>query len=51
MAQTATDEKGRTLFVKQDNERKNYLWKACFRAGKESTESARKFAQAWLKEL
>jgi hypothetical protein len=50
-AKTATDEKGRTLFVKQDYERKDYLWKLCFRAGKETTESARKFAQNWLGEL
>ena len=50
-AKTAIDEKGRTLFVKQDYERKDYLWKLCFRAGKETTESARKFAQDWLGEL
>jgi FMN phosphatase YigB (HAD superfamily) len=50
-AQTAIDEKGRTLFVKQDYERKDNLWKLCYRAGKETTESARKFAQNWLGEL
>jgi len=50
-AKTAINEKGRTLFVKQDYERKDYLWKLCFRAGKETTESARKFAQNWLGEL
>jgi predicted Zn-dependent protease len=50
-AKTALDEKGRTLFVKQEYENKDYLWKICFRAGKETTESARKFAQAWLSEL
>lgn len=50
-AQTAIDEKGRTLFVKQEYERKNNTWKLCFRAGKETTEAARKFAQAWLSEL
>jgi len=49
-AQTATD-KNRTVFVKQEYERKNYLWKLCFRAGKETTESARKFAQGWFKQL
>ena len=50
-AKTALDEKGRTLFVKQEYERKDYLWKVCFRAGKETTESASKFAQTWLSEL
>ena len=50
-AKTAIDEKGKTLFVKQEYERKNNLWKLCYRGGKETTESARKFAQAWLNEL
>jgi hypothetical protein len=49
-AQTAID-KGRTLFVKQEYERKNNLWKLCYRGGKETTDAARKFAQAWLGEL
>ena len=49
-AQTAID-KNRTLFVKQEYERKNNLWKLCYRAGKETTEAGRKFAQNWLKEL
>lgn len=50
-AKTAINENGRTLFVKQDYERKDYLWKLCFRAGKETTESARKYAQSWMSEL
>jgi hypothetical protein len=49
-AQTAID-KNRTLFIKQEYERKNNLWKLCFRGGKETTEAGRKFAQNWLKEL
>lgn len=49
-AQTAID-KDRTLFVKQEYERKNNLWKLCFRGGKETAEAGRKFAQAWLSEL
>jgi hypothetical protein len=49
-AQTAID-KNRTLFAKQEYERKNNLWKLCFRGGKETTEAGRKFAQAWLGEL
>jgi len=49
-AQTAID-KNRTLFVKQEYERKNNLWKLCYRGGKETTEATRKFAQNWLKEL
>jgi hypothetical protein len=50
-AQTAIDENGRTLFVKQDYESKNYLWKLCFRGGKETTDAGRSFAQGWLNEL
>jgi len=49
-AQTAIDN-NRTLFVMQEYERKDYLWKLCFRGGKETTETARKFAQKWLGEL
>lgn len=49
-AQTAID-KNRTLFVKQEYERKNSLWKLCYRAGKETTEAGRKLAQTWLAEL
>ena len=36
-AQTAIDEKGRTLFAKQEYERKSNFWKLCYRAGKETT--------------
>ena len=50
-AQTAIDQYKKTVFVKQEYERKDYLWKLGFRAGKETTESARKFAQTWLNEL
>jgi hypothetical protein len=49
-AQTAID-KGRTLFVKQEYERKNNLWKLCYRGGKETTDASRNFALAWLNEL
>jgi len=49
-AQTAIDN-NRTLFVKQEYERKDYLWKLCFRGGKETTEAGRKFAQTWMGEL
>ena len=49
-AQIAID-KNRTLFVKQEYERKNNLWKLCYRGGKETTEAGRKFAQSWLNEL
>jgi flagellar biosynthesis GTPase FlhF len=49
-AQTAIDN-NRTLFVKQEYERKNNLWKLCYRGGKETTEAGRKFAQSWLNEL
>jgi hypothetical protein len=49
-AQTAID-KNRTLFVKQEYERKSNFWKLCYRAGKETTQAARKYAQSWLGEL
>jgi len=49
-AQTAID-KNRTLFVKQEYERKSNFWKLCYRAGKGTTEAGRKFAQTWLGEL
>ena len=38
-------------FVNQEYERKSMNWKYCFRAGKETVEAARKFAEQWLKEL
>ena len=50
-AKTEINENGRTLFVKEEYERKDNLWKLCYRAGKETTEFARKFAQSWLGEL
>lgn len=50
-AQTAIDEKGRPLFANQEYERKSNFWKLCFRAGKETTEAGRNFAQTWLGEL
>jgi predicted SAM-dependent methyltransferase len=50
-AQLAEDKNGRKLFVNQDYERKNSTWKLCYRSGKETVESARKFAQNWLSEL
>ncbi len=50
-AQTALDQYNRNIFVKQEYERKSYLWKLCYRAGKEATDSGRKFAQKWLSEL
>lgn len=45
------DVKGRKIFVKQEYENKSYLWKLCFRSGKETLNEARKFAQNWMKEL
>jgi hypothetical protein len=39
------------LFKNPDYERKDYRFKLGFRAGKAATETARTFAQAWLKEL
>lgn len=39
------------IFVKEAYEKKPAYWKLCFRAGREATEAARAFAQAWLGEL
>jgi flagellar biosynthesis GTPase FlhF len=50
-AQTAADQYNRQIFVKQEYERKSYLWKLCYRAGKEATGAGRAFAQTWLGEL
>jgi transketolase len=38
-------------FAEANYEEKPAAWKICFRAGKEATEAARVFAQAWLAEL
>ncbi len=50
-AQTATDQNNREVFVKQEFESKSYIWKLCYRAGKETTEAGRMFALKWLDEL
>lgn len=50
-AELAENQYGRKVFVKQSYENKPDLWKVCFRAGKETTGAARKFAETWLKEL
>jgi hypothetical protein len=42
---------GNRVFVNQNYERKDHLWKLCFRAGKETVETARTLAQKWLAEL
>ncbi len=44
-------EKGKQIFVNPEYERKDYQWKLYFRAGKQSVDAARKFAQSWLSEL
>lgn len=46
-----TDRNGKKYFVKGEYERKSNNWKYAFRAGKEVTETARAFAQQWIKEL
>ncbi len=50
-AELAESQYGKKVFVKQSYENKPDLWKVCFRAGKETTKAARKFAENWLKEL
>ena len=49
-AQT-TQKGGTTVFVSPALEKKGVVWKACFRAGKASTQAALAVAQEWLKEL
>ena len=46
-----TEKNGVKYFVKPEYERKDNRWKAAFRAGKESVEAARTFAQRWLDEI
>ncbi len=41
----------RSYFTNNDYERKNNLWKASFRAGKEASNAARTFAQQWINEV
>ncbi len=50
-AKTATDQSGTEVFVNQDYERKDGIWKMSYRAGKQPVEAARSFAQTWLNEL
>ncbi len=50
-AKTATDQNKREVFIKQEYEKKSYVWKLCYRAGKEASEAGRRFAQKWMSEL
>lgn len=50
-AKTAANNYGKQVFAKAEYERKDYLWKMLFRAGKESVDASRSFAQSWLNEL
>ena len=45
------DEAGRKVFVNPDHERRSYLWKAMYRAGKAPTAAVLEIANTWLKEL
>jgi hypothetical protein len=45
------DKSNKKIFVNPAYEKKNWKWKMGFRAGKEATETARAFAQQWMKEL
>ncbi len=42
---------GKKVFANPDYERKPSEWKLCYRAGKETVQAARAFAQQWLEEL
>jgi hypothetical protein len=50
-AQLTDGRNGKKIFANPDYERKPADWKKAYRAGKEATETARTFAQAWLKEI
>lgn len=50
-AQTAQDENKKIRFVNSKYEYKSNIWKLLYRAGKEPTNSAKKFAQTWLSSL
>lgn len=50
-AKTVVKENNKTIFVKSEHESKPYLWKLCYRMGKESVDAGRSFAQQWMKEL
>lgn len=41
----------RMVFANEEYERKPAEWKLCFRAGREATGAARRFAESWLLEL
>ena len=45
-----TEKNGKKYFVNPAYEKKNGNWKKAFRAGKETTETARAFVQQWLTE-
>jgi hypothetical protein len=42
---------GKKIFAKPEYEAKSYMWKLCYRAGKETAEALRAYANNWLKEL
>ena len=46
-----TERNGKKFFTNTKYEAMSLQWKMGFRAGKEVTETARTFAQQWLKEL
>lgn len=50
-AQLVTNAQGKQVFAKSEYERKDYLWKLLFRAGKESVDASRMAAQTWYNEL
>lgn len=50
-AAVVTTGKGARVFANPAYESKPSNWKLCFRAGRETVEAARSFAQQWLNEL
>jgi hypothetical protein len=48
---TLAERNGKQVFTNPAYEAKNAQWKMAFHAGKEVTETARTFAQQWIKEL
>jgi hypothetical protein len=50
-AKTRTNQYGKKVFELSEYEEQSDLWKLCYRAGKETTQAGRAYAQEWLKEL
>ncbi len=48
---TTVEKNGKTYFVNQQYEAKDYKWKMAYRAGKDPVQTSRTFVQQWLGEI